>query len=91
MPNPIVVIADTLSQKPEVGIFSSMVGVALSPLAILSIISAALGLLITLLTLVIKVMDMRERIKRRRRGDDGEDYVMIGDQKYTRKRDADEE
>ena len=60
-------ITDTISQKPEVGIFGSFMGVALSPIELISLISAALGLLITIFTIIIKFMDLHQRIRDRKR------------------------
>ena len=86
-------ISDTISQKPEVGVFSGMVGVALSPVQLISLISAIIGLLIAIITLTIKIIDIRAKIKQSRRirktsgsgcdlPDDNEDYVIIGDRRY---------
>lgn len=79
-------VADTLSQKPEVGIFGSMVGVALSPVAIISLLSAVFGLIVTVITLVIKVMDMYERIHQKKKaeaaGPPATDEIIIGGKHY---------
>lgn len=85
------VITDTLSQKPEIGIFSSMAGVALSPIAIISLISAVLGLVVTIFTLIINVMTIREKVrhKQQHRNGDSED-VFIDNQRYRRVEDEDD-
>lgn len=49
---------DTISNKPEIGIVTSLAGVAISPIEIISILSAILGLSVTFLTLIIKIIDM---------------------------------
>jgi len=56
-------VVDTISQKPEVGIVSSMVGAALSPVEIISLVSAILGLIVTIITLLIKFMDIKMKIE----------------------------
>lgn len=75
-------ITDTISKKPEIGIFSSMAGVALSPIAIISLISAVLGLVVTIITLTIKIIDVIDKIRNRSRG--GGSEIMIGNQLYKR-------
>jgi hypothetical protein len=75
-------IADTLSQKPEVGIFGSVVGVALSPIAIISLVSAVLGLLITIITLIIKIIDVQEKIKIKKRFKENDIYQEFNGKKY---------
>lgn len=89
-------VVDTLSQKPELGVFSGMVGVALSPIAIISLISASFGLLIAIITLIIKMMDMLDKIKKKRLIRNGvkleeDDYIIIGDKKYKYEKDIAEE
>ena len=81
------VIADTLSQKPEVGVFGSMVGVALSPAAVISLVSAILGLIVAVITVVIKVMDLVHKMKLRRnevhvQPDDA--YIIVDGRRYRR-------
>ena len=89
------VIADTLSHNPELGVFSSMLGVALSPIAIISLISACLGLMITVITLIIKIMDIIEKIKRkkRKRADelDEDNYMVIEGVRHRIAKDEEEE
>ena len=75
-------IADTLSQKPEVGVFGSVVGVALSPIMLISLISASLGLLITIITLIIKIMDIQEKIRKKKRLKEGDLYQTINGTRY---------
>lgn len=83
-------VADTISQKPEIGIFSSMAGVALSPIAIISLISAVLGLIVTVITLVIKVADIVERLKLKKKGrPTGDEEVIIDNKRYVRVLDED--
>lgn len=85
-------VADTISQKPEVGIFSSMVGVALSPVAIISLLSAVFGLIVTIITLVIKVMDITTKVKCKRAGlISGGEEVIIDNKRYKLVPDADDE
>lgn len=81
-------IADTLSNKPEVGIFGSMVGVAMSPAQVISLISAILGFLVALITVAIKVMDFFQKIKSKKEGVT-DDYIIIDGHRY--KREVDEE
>lgn len=84
-------VSDTLSQKPEIGIFGSMAGVALSPIAVISLLSAILGLIVTFITLVIKVMDIIDKIKRKRRGTREElDDIFIDNKRYKRVVDEEE-
>lgn len=83
-------IADTISQKPEIGIFGSMAGVALSPIAVISLLSAVLGLIVTFITLVIKVMDMIEKVKRKRHGAEESDDIFIDNKRYKRVLDEDD-
>jgi len=84
------IVTDTLSQKPEIGIFSSMAGVALSPLAIISLISAVLGLVVTIFTLIINIMNIREKIRHKRQHKDGEaDDIFIDNCRYRRVDDED--
>lgn len=59
-------VTDTIAQKPEVGIFSSMAGVALSPLEMISLLSAFLGLILAALTLSIKIIEIFERMADRK-------------------------
>lgn len=56
-------VVDTLSNKPEVGVFGSMVGVAFSPTAIISLISASIGLIVAVITVIIKIMDLYAKIQ----------------------------
>jgi len=88
------IVADTISQKPEIGIFGSMAGVALSPIAIISLLSAVLGLVVTIITLVIKLMDMFKKIRENKHQDkNGEevvDEVIIDNKRYRRIVDEDE-
>jgi hypothetical protein len=77
-------VADTISQKPEIGIFGSMAGVALSPIAIISLVSAVLGLVVTFITLVIKIMDMVEKVRKKKRGSVDSDEVFIDNKRYKR-------
>ena len=51
-------VIDTISIKPEIGIFTSVAGVAVSPVDTIGILSAILGLSVTFLTLIIKIMDI---------------------------------
>lgn len=91
-------VADTISQKPEIGIFGSMAGVALSPIAIISLISAILGLFVTLITLIIKVIDIAEKM-RDKKGNKGkahtpplpdDDDIIIDNKRYRRIIDEDQ-
>lgn len=83
-------VADTISQKPEIGIFGSMAGVALSPIAIISLVSAVLGLVVTVITLVIKIMDMVEKVRKKKRGVVESDEVFIDNKRYKRVLDEDD-
>jgi cell division protein FtsL len=84
-------VADTISQKPEIGIFGSMAGVALSPIAIISLISAVLGLFVTVITLTIKIMDMVDKIKSKKpHRPDEEEEVFIDNKRYRRIVDEDD-
>jgi hypothetical protein len=92
MSNVIQTVADTISQKPEVGIFGSMLGVALSPIAIISLLSAIFGLCITVITLIIKIMDIYEKIQRKKKANTVLDEdVMIDNKRYRMIADEDEE
>jgi uncharacterized spore protein YtfJ len=82
--------ADTISQKPEIGIFGSMAGVALSPIAIISLVSAVLGLIVTVITLVIKIMDMVDKVRKKKRGAIESDEVFIDNKRYKRVLDEDD-
>ena len=84
MPSIIETITDTISQKPEIGIFSSMAGVALSPLAIISLASAVLGLVVTVITLIIKIVDMVDKMHMRKHHAVTDDMIMIGNKLYKR-------
>ena len=91
MPNILHSVADTISQKPEIGIFSSMAGVALSPIGIISLLSAVLGLFVTVITLTIKIMDMVEKIKLKKKGlPTGDETVIIDNKRYKRVMDEDD-
>ena len=90
MSNLIQSITDTISQKPEIGIFGSMAGVALSPIAIISLVSAVLGLIVTAITLVIKVLDMIDKVRKRKRGFVEDDEVIIDNKRYKRIMDEDD-
>lgn len=92
MSNVLQTVADTISQKPEVGVFGSMLGVALSPIAIISLISAVLGLCVTIITLIIKVMDIWEKIQKKRKANTVlDDDVIIDNKRYRMIPDEDEE
>ncbi len=84
-------VVDTLSSKPEIGIFASMTGVALSPTAIISLISAIIGLLVAILTVTIKILDLYRKLKRR----DGimvdDEYILIGGKRYRKEEVQEEE
>jgi hypothetical protein len=68
-----------------------MAGVALSPIAIISLLSAILGLIVTIITLVIKVMDMVEKLKLKRKGlPTGDEEVVIDNKRYKRVTDEDD-
>ena len=88
MSNVLQSIADTISQKPEVGIFGSILGVALSPIMIISLFSAIFGLLVTVVTLTIKIIDLVAKINERKRYkriiQDDVEIVVVGDKKYQR-------
>lgn len=84
-------LADTLSQKPEVGIFGSVVGVALSPVMIISLISAILGLITVILTLTIKIMDISNKIKEKKRTAQADEIRIIEGTKYRLTKVQDEE
>ncbi len=83
-------VADTISQKPEIGIFGSMAGVALSPIAIISLVSAVLGLIVTVITLIIKIMDMVDKVRNKKRGSIVDDEVFIDNKRYKRVLDEEE-
>jgi hypothetical protein len=83
----IQIIADTLSKKPEVGVFGSMVGVALSPAAIISLISAILGLIVAVITVIIKVMDLIHKLRLRRgevHAQPDDEYIVVEGRRYRR-------
>jgi cell division protein FtsL len=83
-------ITDTISQKPEIGIFGSMAGVALSPVTIISLVSAVLGLVVTVITLVIKIMDIIAKVKAKRRLMGEADELIIDNKRYKRIVDEDD-
>lgn len=92
MSNVLQTVADTISQKPEIGIFGSMLGVSLSPIAIISLVSAVLGLCVTVITLIIKIMDIWEKIQKKKRANTVlDDDVIIDNKRYRMIPDEDEE
>lgn len=82
-------ITDTLSNKPEVGVFASMFGVALSPTIVISLISAILGLIIAIITVIIKVMDLYSKLKHNKYRMISNDFIRIDGHLY-RKHDDDD-
>ena len=75
-------VTDTISRKPEVGIFGSMVGVTLSPVALISFLSAVFGLAITIITLTIKVMDIIQKARHRKADRPDNDEIVVSGKKY---------
>jgi len=59
-------LTDTITQRPQVGVFSSMAGIALSPVEMITLVSALMGLILAILTLTIKVIEIFERMHDRR-------------------------
>jgi hypothetical protein len=91
MSNIAQVVVDTLSNKPEIGIFASMTGVALSPTAIISLISAIIGLLVAVITVIIKIMDLYHKMKRRGNVLMDDEYVLIDGKRYKKEEVQEEE
>jgi len=77
-------VADTISQKPEIGIFGSMAGVALSPIAIISLLSAVLGLVVTVITLVVNIISIIGKLRRKKHKVGDSDEVFIDNKRYRR-------
>lgn len=80
-------VVDTISSKPELGIFGSLIGVALSPIEIISLVSAILGISVTVLTLIIKIIDIRQKMKRK---SVAQDDIIVENKRYRHIPDADE-
>ena len=84
-------VVDTLSSKPEIGIFASMTGVALSPTAVISLISAIIGLMVAILTVTIKIMDLYRKLKRRSGVEVDDEYILIDGKRYRKEEVQEEE